>query len=216
MNDIQSIDFNVDLLKALLWQYNTAEKLESILRSKQDWYDAEQRDFWEKWLVDVFDLRTCNEFGLTVWSIILGQPLGVDIGGDPVGKPIWGFGQYHKNFTNGNFTVGNDSFVQLSSDQKRIILRLRYYQLITRGTVPEANKYVRDVLGTGVYVLDGLNMTAEYIFTSAIPSNVLFLLENYDILPRPAGVRVSYSVIAEDTWGFGEYHANFNNGNFAQ
>lgn len=142
---IQAFDFSVDLLRALLWQYNDAARLEALLRQKQEWYDANQTAFWRDWTRDVFDLRTANDFGLAVWAIILNVPLAAASQGDDPNKPIWGFGQYRENFTNGNFASISSS--QLSTEQKRLVLRLRYFQLVTRGTVPEVNSFLRYLFG---------------------------------------------------------------------
>jgi len=101
MSQIQTFDFSVDLLRALLWQHNKAERLESLLRQKQAWYDANQSGFWTDWIADVFDLRTANDFGLAVWAVILDIPLVVASSVDPDDKPIWGFGQYRENFNKG-------------------------------------------------------------------------------------------------------------------
>lgn len=216
MSQIQTFDFSVDLLRALLWQYNDAARLESILRQKQAWYDANQTAFWEDWTRDVFDLRTANDFGLAVWAIILDIPLAVASQGDDANKPIWGFGQYHENFTNGNFASIASS--QLSTEQKRLVLRLRYFQLVTRGTVPEVNAflaYLFEPLGL-VYVNDGYDMTARYVFNFPLSSALEVVLTEYDLLPRPAGVKIDYVVIGDaDGWGFGRYHETFTNGNFS-
>lgn len=216
MSQIQTFDFSVDLLRALLWQYNDAARLESILRQKQAWYDANQTAFWEDWTRDVFDLRTANDFGLAVWAIILDIPLSIASQGDDPNKPIWGFGQYHENFTNGNFASISSS--QLSTEQKRLILRLRYFQLVTRGTVPEVNAflaYLFEPLGL-VYVNDGYDMTARYVFNFPLSSALEVVLTEYDLLPRPAGVKIDYVVIGDaDGWGFGRYHETFTNGNFS-
>lgn len=216
MSQIQTFDFSVDLLRALLWQYNDAARLEALLRQKQEWYDANQTAFWEDWTRDVFDLRTANDFGLAVWAIILDIPLAVASQGDDANKPIWGFGQYHENFTNGNFASISSS--QLSTEQKRLVLRLRYFQLVTRGTVPEVNTffaYLFEPLGR-VYVNDGYDMTARYVFEFPLSSALEMVLTEYDLLPRPAGVKIDYVVIGDaDGWGFGRYHENFTNGNFS-
>jgi len=213
---IQAFDFSVDLLRALLWQYNDAARLESILRQKQAWYDANQTAFWEDWTRDVFDLRTANDFGLAVWAIILDIPLAVASQGDAANKPIWGFGQYHENFTNGNFASISSS--SLSTEQKRLVLRLRYFQLVTRGTVPEVNAFLAYLfapLGLA-YVNDGYDMTARYVFNFPLSSALEMVLTEYDLLPRPAGVKIDYVVIGDaDGWGFGRYHENFTNGNFS-
>lgn len=215
MSQIQALDFSVDLMRALLWQYNDAARLEALVRQKQDWYNANQEAFWNDWVADVFDLRTANDFGLAVWAIILDIPLVVASAVDPDDKPIWGFDQYRENFNNGNFASIASS--ALSTEQKRLVLRLRYYQLVTTGAVPEINAffaYLFAPLGPA-YVKDGYDMRARYVFEFPMPSALEVVLTEFDLLPRPAGVKVDYVIIGDaDGWGFGRYHENFTNGNF--
>lgn len=215
MSQIQALDFSVDLMRALLWQYNDAARLEALVRQKQQWYDANQSAFWSDWVADVFDLRTANDFGLSVWAIILDIPLVVASAVDPVDKPIWGFGQYRENFTNGNFASISSS--SLSTEQKRLVLRLRYFQLVNDGAVTEINAffaYLFAPLGPA-YVKDGYDMRARYVFEFPMPSALEVVLTEFDLLPRPAGVKVDYVILGDaDGWGFGRYHENFTNGNF--
>lgn len=189
MSDIQEFDFNVDLLKAILWQYNEAETLQALLNSKQDWYNTNQNDFWQNWITDVFDLRTANDFGLQVWSIILGQSIYTNFtNGDPSG--YFGFGQYNKNFENGNFAALSSGNNVYSTDVARALLQLRYFQLISSGTVPETNRMLKYVFGESgaAYLIDNLDMTQTYIFEFSLSSEMTYMLNNTDILPRPAGV----------------------------
>jgi len=213
---IQQFDFSVDLLQALLWQYNEAKNLQELLTEKSAWYTENQTYFWENWYRDVFDLRTANDFGLAVWSIILGQPLFINKG--PDNKPTWGFGQYYVNFERGNFSSQTGSSYRLSTETARILLRLRYYQLIGSGCVPEVNRLLADVFKDRgkAYLIDNLDMTQLYIFTFPLSSDLIFLFNNFDILPRPAGVGSSYQVIVNESWGFDQYHENFDNGNFSE
>lgn len=211
---IQALDLSVDLLRVLLWQYNDAARLQSLVRSKQAWYDAAQTGFWADWITDVFDLRTANDFGLSVWAVILGMPLFVTQT-DDADKPIWGFDQYRENFNNGNFSASSNA--ALTTEQKRLLLRLRYFQLVTRGAVPEVNEFLRYVFGEGqVYVADSNEMVIAYVFQQGVlTSAVESVLRDFDILPRPAGVRVNLVIQGDaDGWGFGRYHENFDNGNF--
>ncbi len=215
MSRIQAFDFSVDVMRALLWQYNEAARLEELVRQKQTWYDLNQTEFWDDWLVDVFDLRTANDFGLTVWAIILNFPLVIASNGDDDDKPIWGFDQYRENFNNGNFaSIASSS---LTTEQKRLILRLRYFQLVTTGAVPEINAflaYLFEPYGPA-YVNDGYAMNARYVFDFPMDSAIQAVLSEFDLLPRPAAVRVDYVIIGDaDGWGFGAYHENFTNGNF--
>ena len=213
---IQAFDFSLNLLRAMLWQYNDAPRLESLVTQKQEWFNIENQGFWEDWQRDVFDLRTANVFGLSVWAIILDTPLTVDSGALPgEERMIFGFASDDENFTHGNFEPW--VLLPLTVEQARLILRLRYFQLVTRGTVPEINEYFAALFGDqgSAYVVDGRNMTARYVFGFALSTDLQQVLSLFDLLPRPAGVFVDYVVIPDATnWGFGRYHLNFNNGNF--
>lgn len=215
MSTIQPFDFSVDLLSALLWQYNDALRLQALLEQKQGWYNTNQTDYWTDWTTDVFDLRTANDFGCSVWAVILDMPLSVTSGGDPEGKPIWGFGQYRKNYNNGNFASAAGS--GLTTAQKRIVLQLRYFQLVTRGAIPEVNAFLAYVFaGSGAaYVVDSLAMELLYVFEFPLTSSLEVVLTEFDLLPRPGGVGVRYvTVVPGRSWGFGRFHKNYNNGNF--
>ena len=216
MATIQQFDYSVDLLKSILWQYNTALNLQSILEQKQSWYDVNQRDFWENWFHDVFDLNTANQFGLTVWSIILNIPIIVVLESTSPSKPTWGFGDFNKNYENGNFSRSSGGAISLTVEQARIVLKLRYYQITSRGTVTEINKFLKSVFAElgRVYVRDNLDMTITYVFNFQPSSQLQFVLEKYDILPRPAGVGVDTLIELIEFFGFANTDENFNNGNF--
>lgn len=218
MSTVQEFDFSVNLLKALLWQHNKAEALEGIIRSKQDWYNVNQKDFWSNWYRDVFNLDTANDFGLSIWGRILGLPLSVTIESS-INKEAFGFGTNHKNFNNGNFARARTSEQQLDTDQRRIVLKLRYFQLTSRGSVPEINEFLNALFGGqgNVYVIDSLDMSyATYFFNFEPGSQLRFILEKYDLLPRPAGVGVRYVVQVKPSFGFGVNHLNFENGSFGR
>lgn len=189
MSRIQALDFSVDVMSALLWQYNDAARLESLLTQKQAWYDVNQSAFWSGWIRDVFDLRTANDFGLSVWAIILDLPAVIQ-SQEPADKPIWGFGQYRETFTNGNFARSSSA---LTTAQRRLALQLRYFQLVNTGAVPEINEFFAQVFapwGTA-YVTDGLDMTATAVMNFPIPPILDVLFAEFDLLPRPAGVKLS-------------------------
>lgn len=196
MPTIQRFDYSVDVMAALLWQYNSAPRLQSLISQKQAWYDENQSLFWESWQKNVFDLNTADQFGLSVWAIILDIPIIVvtETPSDVVG---FGWGPYHRNFTHGNFHAVNGS-QQLTSAQSRTVLKMRYFQLTSRGTIPEINEFMQRLFGEmgGCYAVDNLDMTMTYYFQFPIPSNLNYIFKNFDILPRPAGVSVDYEVIS--------------------
>lgn len=209
---IQAVDFSVDLLQAILWQYNDAARLQSLLVQKQAWYDEAQTTFWTDWTRDVFNLLTANDFGLSVWGVILGIPISIGLPGTGA-RPVWGFGIHNQNFEHGNFGRDSAGVAGLTIEQKRTILRLRYFQLISDGTAPHTNFILREVFGGG-YVLDPEDMTCTYVFPVAIPANVLTVIQDLDLLPRPAGVDINILVDPGLVFGFDPYYQNFENGGF--
>lgn len=214
---IQDFDFSVDLLRAVLWRQNEASNLLSLLEQKGAWYETNFTEFWESWVRDVFDLRTANDFGCAVWAIILGVPLALIV--PPNAGPQWGFGpstNHRQNFNHGNFGISSAG-VGLSLEQKRILLQLRYFKLVSRCTVPEMNRRLKELLGQygSVYVLDANDMSyTTYVFGFQPNSALQFVLENFDVLPRPAAVGIRFIVSTRPSFGFGPFNRNFNNGNF--
>jgi Protein of unknown function (DUF2612) len=210
---IQQFDFSVGLLRAILWQYNEATNLQGLIEAKGIWYEANQTAFWESWLVNVFDLRTANDFGLSVWSVILGLPLYVN----PVPNlgDIFGFDdQTGFNLDNGIF--GDLNTYQLPTATKRLALQLRYFQLTGSGTVPEINRmlaYVFKDLGRA-WLEDYHDMTQAYIFSFPVTADLQYLFNNYDILPRPAGVSSQWIDATLTYFGFAAGDYNFDNGVF--
>lgn len=212
MKGTQEFDFSVDLLRAILWQYNDAAGLQSLLASKSEWYNINQRQFWEDWTRDVFDLTTANDFGCAVWGVILAVPLSLGQPGSG-SRSVFGFGIHNLNFENSNFGRDSSGVAALTVEQKRLVLRLRYFQLISDGTVPHTNYVLKTVLGGG-YVLDPGDMTMTYVFPQALPSQVIAVLEQFDLLPRPAGVGINILINPDEVFGFAPIYLNFENGQF--
>jgi hypothetical protein len=214
--NIQLFDFSVNLLNAMLWQYNEAENLLSLVTQKQAWYDTNQTQFWQDWYTNVFNLDTANEFGLIVWSLILDIPLFPDSPTD-VGKNIWGFGTSWYNFENGNFSYGIDPF-SLTLEEKRLLLKLKYFKLTSRCAIPEINAFLAVLFnGLGpVYVLDTLLMKIIVIYDFQINLNLARCIRKFDLIPRGSGVGIEYRILPGDNWGFDIYQKNFENGGFAQ
>lgn len=188
---IQEIDHTSDILQSLLWQYENAENLKGLAERQQEWFNVNQTQFFEQWFVNVFDLQTANDFGLVVWSIILGLPLFVEITPDNTNKKIFGFEEFWENYDNGSYSSETQSNIVLTLEERRLVLQLRYFQLITRGAVTEINENLNRIfapLGT-LYVLDNLDMSMDYVFDFIPSANLLNVLVTFDLLPRPAAVK---------------------------
>lgn len=212
--NIQTFNYSLQIDDSLVWQYNEATALQTLIEGKQNWYNLNVSQFWENWYNDVFNLATANEFGLSVWSIILNLPLFLIPDSDE-GHLIWGYGQYRKNYNNGNFKASNSPII-LTIEEQRLVLQLRYFQLTTRGSAPDVNafyKIVFEPFGT-VYMLDTLLMKIKYIFLFTPSANLLRAFQEYDLLARSQGVGIKYWFSNRATWGFGPFRKNYNNGNF--
>lgn len=217
MATIQQFNTSVDLLRAILWQYDQAERLLSLARAKEAWYSTNLTTFWNDWYRDVFNIDTANEFGLGIWGRILGVPMAVEL--QPTTGPVWGFGTNNRNFEHGGFGRAATGTEALTPEQKRLVLKLRYFQLTHRPSVPEINRMLARLFGEygTVFVVDPLDMgEITYFFRFTPPAAVRTILDNFDILPRPSGVGVQTVVQIAPAWGFGVNHLNFNNGGFGR
>lgn len=212
--NVQPFDFSVDLMRSILWQYEQAPKAIQLSRNDQDFIDSAHSEFWDNWIRDVFDLTTANEFGLSVWARILN--VSIKISEKKNITDVFGFGVENKNFNNGGFGIGQNLEADLDIESARKILRLRWFQLTMRPTVPNINSALIDVFGQGaVYVVDSYDMSYSTFFFAATPDyKIRRLLENTDILPRPSTVGARWQVQAREAFGFGIYHLNFENGSF--
>lgn len=218
MPTIQEFDYSVDLLKAILWQYNSAPNLQAILTAKQQWYNENQTEFWEDWFTDVFNLETCNDFGCVVWALILGLPVALISTPTPDAQTPFGFDAVNlSNFDGYNFTSNTSTVVGFTLAQKRIILRLRYRQLVSRGTIPETNKILKDILGSfgSIYMLDGLDMTQTLVCNFPIPAFLSAIFSEFDIIPRPGAVQMKVVDGTIPVFGFDQYNQNFTHGSFS-
>lgn len=213
---IQQFDYDVDLLQAMLWQYTDAVNIQALLEAKNTWYETNETAFWEDWYTNVFNLATADEFGLNVWSIILGQPIFINNGPSPSQAGIFGLGSYNQNLTNGNFGSQNGQTYQFSTPIARLLLQLRYFQITSSGTVPEINRMLKYLFGTYglVYLVDDLDMTQRYLFNFTIPSEMLLMLTSFDLLPRPAGVKSIIQEVPVLTFGLGPHNGNLTKSNF--
>lgn len=215
MSTVQQFDFSVDLMEALLWQHNNAVRLNALSRAKNAWYQENSGDFWTAWVRDVFDLRTANLFGLRVWSIILDLPLNFAV---PLNtSKAFGFGVYNANFNRRGFALTDNNAATVDLEDARLLLRLRYLQLICYPSIPEINRILRTVFADrgGAYAEDSLDMR-YVVFVLGFPpgSSLAQLLFQYDVLPRPAGVGVRITIADAKKFGFGVHNANFNRAGF--
>lgn len=147
---------NSPITQAVLWQYSNTSVLSKLIFDKYAWYLLWDEEFWIEWVANVFNLITANDFGLSVWSIILDVPLFLNTGASVDISEVWGFNAYvppgvpptllntYQNFGGSDGTIGaNFSAVSsstiLTTEQQRFLLRLKFLKLISRCSVPQTN-----------------------------------------------------------------------------
>lgn len=212
---VKAFDFSANLEAALLWQYNDAVRLQSLITQKQAWYDANVFQIWPIWFDAFFNLATAAEEGLVLWSIILGLPIYTVGEVSPPSYPAFGFDPYGGNFYDFNFANSLPPIYGLTTEQKRLILQIRYFQLTTRATVPNINEMLAYLFGQGnAYVLDGLDMTMTYVFFDVMDTGFLSALLSLDVLPRPSGVLLDIAPGGVQQFGFADFGLNYDNNFF--
>lgn len=171
-------DWLIDLEKSILWQYDKANKLSSLITQKQAWYKENVTDFITNFFSNIFNLKTANDFGLAVWGKLLNFPRQIKKKDD-------------------------DSILDLSTEQYRFLLQAQILKFKMKCTIPEINRYLRlifnEATNENVYVIDNHDMTITYIIQpNSLSVEIKDLIENYDFLPCPTGV--SYSTTATTTY----------------
>lgn len=206
--------FSVDLLRAILWQYNDATKLQALISSLNEWSKKNQTEFWSNWFHDVFNIDTANNFGLSVWSIILGISKDINIATGEKRK-VFGFGANNLNFISGSNFAQTNGATPISASNYRRLLKARLLRLNCDGTITNINRIMAVVFTDNkVTCTDGKNMSIRYVFSTLPTSEELFILKNCDILIAPTGVDYSITAGTKNNWGFGKHHMNFFKGNF--
>ena len=83
------------------------------------------------------------------------------------------------------------SGIILTLEERRAVLKLRYFYLTTSCSVPEINKNLNRIFFDNfgaLYMLDNLDMSVTYVFDFSPSDNLLTVLNSYNILPTPSGV----------------------------
>lgn len=207
---------SMNLKKSIDWQRGSADKLIELIKKKEMWYNDNHCKFWNDWVVDVFNLETANEFGLSVWSVILDVPIFGESRRSRSGYPAIYFGDKRKNFGRGNFGKNSSTIEALTVEQKRIILQLKAFAMHSNSSTYEINEKLSELFGyRNVYVLDNLDMTYTYVVNTPEISSFIKTVNEFDLLPRPSCVKTSVVIGSNSApFLFGKFRNNFGRGNF--
>lgn len=190
MATIFEYDPSIDLKKHIFWQYNNAPAFNTLVNSKQNWFNENQVSYWNDWVKNVLDINSANDYGLAIWGILLGVPR--------------------------TFNV-NGVNTSLTTNQYKSVLLARLKLLHMRCTVPEINKLLKFLFGKygKAYVIDNQNMTLTYRFNFNLSDLQLAVLQNVTLLPRPAGVKIQVVTLGNKVFGFNGSGEPFDQAPFA-
>lgn len=179
-------NFAIDLSKVILWQYDDASNFKALVDKEQTFMDDAVTKFWEDFNKDVFNLSTCNTFGLELWGRLLG-----------VARPTYSSGGTQHEY--------ND-------EQYRLVLRARIYLLTFDGSAKALNQFFKMLFPEyPVIITDNLDMTVSINFANEPTQEIKTVLNNSLFLPRPSGVEyiINWTVDYDKVFGFeGMTHNN--------
>lgn len=61
-----------DLPRVILWQYEKAVRMQSLIFAQQKFFEDSTTTFWNDYRTKIFTLDTADSFGLKIWGIIVG------------------------------------------------------------------------------------------------------------------------------------------------
>lgn len=184
MADILDIFNNtIPLTDNILWQYDNAPNLKSLINSKQNWYNTNTTEFFQGIIDNFLNINSANDWGLTLWGIVLQVPR--------------------------NYVLNGEEIILSTDLYKRLILG-KLQLIYSNGTVPEIMSYCNFVFSNrviadepAVFVKDNLDMTISYTFTFSPTPEELALIYSRELLPTPAGVEENLIIIpVDDVFGF--------------
>jgi len=208
---------DVTLDSALDWQRSKADIPKQLVGNEQAWLEENHCQFWADWQRDVFRLSTANEFGLSIWSIILDESIYGYTAESPQDYPSLGFGLDDENFFDGSFAADDAYTYEFTIEEKRILLQLKAFKVLSMGgPIIQINKAMANIFGAGVIIAsDTLRMEFIYQVNDQAIINFIREIRNRDLLPRPIGVGASdVRIKASGAFGFAEDDENFFGGNF--
>lgn len=209
----------IDVEKTIISQYSASARIVSMIRGMNACLDP-RADF-ESFLNMVWNVDTAQGFGLDIWGRIVDIPRTVEL---TVLTPHMGFATGFTPYNEAPFydgsAPGSTTYV-LADPAYRALILMKALANITATNAPSINRLLRNYFGTrgNAYVLDLGDMAMSYVFDFYLEPFEEAIFQQTDVLPRPAGVLVSFSATATNkTFGFDEMGLGaypFNEGTYA-
>ncbi|EPC9887115.1 DUF2612 domain-containing protein, partial [Escherichia coli] len=181
----------------ILTQYSASKKLLSIIDTFNQAVSLD--DFTDEFIKKVWDLTTCETFGLDMWGKIVGISRYINA---PIETSSFGFSEadgkdlYYPNpFNDSPFFGGaqETTNVRLSDDAYRTLIFCKAFTNISIATIPEINRFLNILFYQRgrAYCVNYRDMTIGITFEFNLAPYEESILTNYDVTPVPSGVQVN-------------------------
>jgi hypothetical protein len=190
--------------KTIVSQYGTTTTISQLIKGIDQNIDprTDLLNFYNY----VWNVETAQGFGLDTWGKIVGVSRNVVLKGNQ--KPF-GFSQSTGcyPFNEGTFYTADQTYgVELTDAAYRTLIYTKALANISATTAMSINNLLKNLFsGRGeAYALDIGNMELRYVFLFHLTPVESAIIKEMNVLPRPAGVRVSYLEIYGDIFGFSQ------------
>lgn len=205
--------------ETILRQYSGLSKIQGLIDTFSQAVSID--DFTDEFITDVWNVMTCETYGLDVWGTIvgIGRYITASEGGNVFGfdEADDGSSDYPTPFNDGTFFDGEQETtnVRLGDDAYRTLVLAKAFSNISIATIPEINRFLSILFsGRGVaYVSSHTGMQISIKFNFALQSYEESILTNYDVIPIPSGVQLNIELIST-YFGFSTDDLPFNDGVF--
>ncbi|HDV7153905.1 TPA: DUF2612 domain-containing protein [Yersinia enterocolitica] len=203
----------------ILTQYSASNRILSIIDTFNQAISL--ADFTDEFIKKVWNITTCETFGLDMWGKIVGVSRYIRAGID---NDCFGFseaddgGGYPAPFGDSPFYAGvqETETVRLSNEAYRTLILCKAFSNISIATIKDINKFLTMLfLGRGrSYCVDYGDMKMGIICEFKLEPYEISILENYEVLPIPSGVLAIVRQVVSPYFGFADDAYPFNDGTF--
>ncbi|HHH5948053.1 DUF2612 domain-containing protein [Escherichia coli] len=204
----------------ILTQYSASKKLLSVIDTFNQAVSLD--DFTDEFIKKVWDLTTCESFGLDMWGKIVGISRYIVA---PIDSDSFGFSEaddgstdYPSPFNDSPFYGGvqETTNVRLGDDAYRTLIFCKAFANISIATITDINKFLKILFYQRgrAYCVNYRDMTIGITFEFELAPYEESILTNYEVMPVPSGVLVNIRKIISHYFGFASDAYPFNDGTF--
>lgn len=204
----------------ILTQYSSSQKLLSIIDTFNQAVSLD--DFTDEFIEKVWDLTTCEAFGLDMWGKIVGVSRYIIA---PIDNESFGFSEandydpeYPTPFNDAPFFGGmqETTNIRLGDDAYRTLIMCKAFTNISIATIPDINKFLKIMFYKRgrAYCINYRDMTMGITFEFELAPYEESILTNYEVAPVPSGVLVNIRQVVSPYFGFSSDSYPFNDGTF--